>query len=227
MHNSFRNPLIIDGGTHDVVNNVIYNWGDIAGEIVDTDSNSFLNFVGNQFVPGRSSVRPGDAIIINGTDGAPQLYVQGNLSLERPTEDVDAWAVVTQGWGGDPAPRTSRSAVRFPSPPVTTWEPKEAMQRVLSQAGASKPRRDAVDQRLVADVMNRTGSVIDSPRQVGGYPKLATGTPPVDGDHDGMPDTWEQQRGLDPDDASDGNLSPEADGYTNIELYLHSLLQVQ
>ena len=66
--------------------------------------------------------------------------------------------------------------------------------------------------------------VIDSPRQVGGYPKLATGTPPRDSDHDGMPDSWEQQMGLNPNDPSDSSLSAEDEGYTNIELYLHTLL---
>ncbi len=225
VHNSFRNPLIIDGGTHDVVNNVIYNWGDIPGEIVDTDSNSFLNFVGNYYLPGPSSVLPSDAVIINGTDSTPQIYVEGNFSVRRPTEDVDEWAVVTQGWGGEPAPQANRASGRFPTPPVTTWSPKEALELVLSQAGATKPRRDPVDQRVVADVANGSGSIIDFPGQVGGYPNLATGTPPLDSDHDGMPNSWEQQMGLNPNDPSDGSLSPEAIGYTNVELYLHSLLQ--
>lgn len=192
---------------------------------MDTDSNSFLNFVGNYYLPGSSSVLASDAVIINGIDSTPKIYVEGNLSVRRPTEDVDEWAVVTQGWGGEPAPRAYHASVRFPTPPVTTWSPQEAFKLVLSQSGATKPRRDPVDQRVVADVTNGSGSIIDSPGQVGGYPKLATGTPPLDSDHDGMPDSWEQQMGLNPNDSSDVSLSPEADGYTNIELYLHSLLQ--
>ncbi|HIE29531.1 TPA: hypothetical protein EYP66_19855 [Candidatus Poribacteria bacterium] len=50
-HNDFRNPLISKGGTHDIVNNIIYNWGVLAAEITDYNSNSFLNFVGNYFRP--------------------------------------------------------------------------------------------------------------------------------------------------------------------------------
>jgi hypothetical protein len=38
-----------------------------------------------------------------------------------------------------------------------------------------------------------------------------------------MPDRWERQMNLNPDDASDGNGDLDADGYTNIEEYLHSL----
>jgi hypothetical protein len=171
------------------------------------------------------TILPSDAVIINGTDSTPQIYVDGNLSVRRPTEDVDEWAVVTQGWSGKPAPQAYRAAARFPTPPVTTWSPKEAFKLVLSRAGATKPRRDPVDQRVIADVTNRSGSVIDSPGQVGGYPELATGTVPLDADHDGMPDSWEQQMGLNPSDPADGSLSLEVDGYTNVELYLHSLLQ--
>ncbi len=223
-HNSFRNPLIIDGGTHDVVNNVIYNWGDLPGEIVDTDSNSFLNFVANYYLPGPSSVVPGDAVIINGSDGTPRIHVEGNLSQRRPHDDLDSWAVVTHGWSGDPAPQASRAAARFETPPVTTASAAQALDDVLKRAGALVPKRDAVDERVVADVTNRSGSVIDSPAQVGGYPTLSTGTAPRDSDHDGMPDSWELRMGLDPEDPADGNLTSEAGGYTNIELYLHSLL---
>lgn len=225
VHNSFRNPLIIDGGTHDFVNNVIYNWGDIPGEVLDTDSNSFLNFIGNSFLPGPSSALPNDAIIINGSRGRPRIYVEGNRSERRPAEDVDQWAVVAQGWDGTPAPQTCRAPARFPTPPVSTWTPQEALTRVLSAAGATKPRRDSVDRRVVDDITNGSGAVIDSPTQVGGYPGLAFGAPSPDADHDGMPDSWEQSMGLDPHDPSDASLTQETGGYTNIELYLHSLLR--
>ena len=76
----------------------------------------------------------------------------------------------------------------------------------------------------MGDVRNGTGSIIDSPDEVGGYPKLATGEPPVDSDHDGMPDNWEIEVGLDPNDDADGNGDMDGDGYTNVEEYLHSLL---
>jgi hypothetical protein len=58
---------------------------------------------------------------------------------------------------------------------------------------------------------------------VGGYPILASGNAPVDSDHDGMADDWEQEMGLDPQDASDGIGDLDGDGYTNVEEYLHLL----
>ncbi len=98
------------------------------------------------------------------------------------------------------------------------------MEIVLAEAGATAPQRDEVDRRIIDDVKNRTGKIIDSPDQVGGYPNLAGGTPSTDSDHDGMPDEWERQMNLNTDNASDGNGDLDADGYTNIEEYLHSLL---
>jgi hypothetical protein len=74
--------------------------------------------------------------------------------------------------------------------------------------------------------MVRTGKVtfdkgiIDSPDEVGGYPKYQ-GTPYVDSDGDGMPDAWEKQFGLNPNDASDAAMDKDNDGYTNLEEYLN------
>jgi hypothetical protein len=222
-HNGFRNPLINGGGTHDVVNNVIYNWGEIPAEIVDNDSNSFLNFVGNYFRPGPSTQSVPFDIVINSEGGTPQIYVQGNIGAKRPMPAISEWALVTHGWGERPAPEKYRSHNRFPTPPVTTWTAEAGLEKVLAGAGATRPQRDPVDQRVVGDVQNRTGRIIDSPKDVGGYPKLKGGTPPADSDHDGLPDDWERPRGLNPEDASDGNRDRDGDGYTNIEEYLQSL----
>jgi hypothetical protein len=75
----------------------------------------------------------------------------------------------------------------------------------------------------VADVKNGTGSIIDSPDQVGGYPVYNRGVAPTDSDGDGIPDEWERRAGLDPANPSDGNAVGR-DGYTNLERYLHSLM---
>jgi len=41
----------------------------------------------------------------------------------------------------------------------------------------------------------------------------------LDADHDGMPDAWEAQYGLNPTDPSDADMDPDADGFTNFEEY--------
>jgi len=47
------------------------------------------------------------------------------------------------------------------------------LERVLASAGARPKDRDVVDQRIVADVRARSGRIIDSQDEVGGYPTAA------------------------------------------------------
>ena len=106
-----------------------------------------------------------------------------------------------------------------------------AYESVLAQAGASF-KRDAVDARVVHEVRTGTATyngsktgykgIIDSQSDVGGWPELNLAPAPADTDNDGMPDAWETQNGLNPNDATDGN-GIHASGYTNLEMYLNSL----
>ena len=111
---------------------------------------------------------------------------------------------------------------------------KDAFESVLSLAGASY-KRDAIDTRIVEETRKGTYTyegtnggtlgMIDKPSDVGGWPNYANGTAAVDTDGDGIPDEWEKKHGLNPNDKSDGakyNLSPS---YTNLEVYLNSLVE--
>jgi hypothetical protein len=112
------------------------------------------------------------------------------------------------------------AAIDMPS--ITTSDAATAFQNVLAHAGASRPGRDAVDLRIVTDVRNRTGGVIEHQTDVGGWPQLAAAPAQPDTDRDGMPDAWELAHHLDPTDRSDGVRTSHT-GYTNLERYLHEL----
>ena len=225
-HNDFRNPLIIEGGTHDFVNNVIYDWGVLCAEVVDYDSNSFLNFVGNLFLPGPSTTGPYE-ILINPERGTPRIYVKDNIGSRRSDSSAGDWNVVKYSWGPEQyAPESYRSLGPFAAPPIGPCGATDALEQVLTLSGATLPARDSVDERVVAGVRNKAGKIIDSPADVGGYPQLAHGTPPVDSDHDGMADDWEKQKGLDSNNPTDANGDRDGDGYTNIEEYLNSLTEI-
>jgi len=99
----------------------------------------------------------------------------------------------------------------------------EAYNSVLNYAGASK-KRDAVDERIITQVKNGTGNIIDSQIDVGGFPTLVSGTAPKDTDEDGIPDTWETTNGLNPNLKADGAQYIITDKYTNLEVYLNSLV---
>ncbi|MBW7991635.1 MAG: hypothetical protein FVQ84_16700 [Planctomycetes bacterium] len=83
--------------------------------------------------------------------------------------------------------------------------------------------RDAVDKRLMNDIKNRTGKLLDSQDEVGGWPKLKSKPAPKDADRDGMADAWETANNLDPKNPNDRNGDAHKDGYTNLEEYLNSL----
>lgn len=72
----------------------------------------------------------------------------------------------------------------------------------------------------VPDKSKKCG-IIDSQKDVGGWPELKSLPAPIDSDSDGMPDEWEKQFGLDPHDPSDTAKDNDKDGYTNIEEYLN------
>ena len=101
---------------------------------------------------------------------------------------------------------------------------KEAYESCLKQSGCSLAR-DAVDERLIESILNKTGKVIDSQDEVGGwdrYPAIVR-PPGFDTDQDGMPDAWEGKLDLNPDDPADGNQDRDNDGFTNLEEYLNGL----
>jgi hypothetical protein len=59
---------------------------------------------------------------------------------------------------------------------------------------------------------------------VGGWPQLEEGTAPTDSDNDGMPDDWEIENDLNPNDSSDATEKDLSNYYTNLEVYLNELV---
>jgi hypothetical protein len=108
-------------------------------------------------------------------------------------------------------------------PEVQTSDALTAYELVLADAGASFPIRDEVDARIINDVNDGTGGIIDDEEQVGGWPVLDSAEPPADIDGDGMPDEWEIANCLSPYNPDDAATDRDGDGYTNIEEYINWL----
>ena len=114
--------------------------------------------------------------------------------------------------------KNTNSAYTFK--PVTTHASKNVPPLVLTWAGARPWSRDEPDTRVVNDVYDKTGKLVNSPGESGGYGSLDKGKTLKDSDGDGMPDTFEQAYGTQPNKA-DNNGDIDGDGYTNLENYLH------
>jgi pectate lyase len=223
-HNKARNPRLGDNydkppyPTFDVRNNVIYDYGDIASGL--TQGVLKVNYVANYIRPGPSS-KAGTPIHIGGPSDL-RFYIRENVfeGNEGLTADNSLFF--------DPVMIDGKRQVQTVADPfnmlaVTTISAHQAYEAVLQMAGASLPHRDPVDARIVEEVRQRKGSIIDSQTQVGGWPELKSTPPPVDSDNDGMPDSWERSHGLNPKDASDSAADKNKDGYINLEEYLNSI----
>jgi pectate lyase len=216
-HNNDRNPRNSSSGLVDAVNNIVYDYG-IRGMNV-SDSGGVIvpqNISANYFKPGPSTENFAYGVHVSEEGAGASLYVDGNLEQDR-SGDIQAESYMVH-----PDDRQFLVSTRHPAPAVTTTSASQAYDEVLAGAGTRVPILDAVDQRIINDVKNGRGRIIDDPSEVGGWPSLAPGMPPPDADHDGMPDDWEASHGLDPSDPSDGQ-TVAGNGYTNVENYLNGL----
>lgn len=222
----------------DFVNNVIYNWGHnnvYAGE------GGNYNIVNNYYKYGPSTSKPVMYRVANPWSKLPSIgfgkwYIDGNY--------VDGSREITKNnWGGVTIEKEKTSdvdVVKVNSSPfqliaVTTQPAKDAYESVLKNVGAVLPKRDTLDGRIINEVKNRTGRMIDvqggyphgTPYEqtVNAWPTLISLPAPKDTDSDGMPDEWEKKNGLNPNDASDASSLKLHKFYTNIEVYINSLVK--
>lgn len=220
-HNSQRNPMLKsdESGTFQVVNNVFYHWRYFGAQIGDGEAITRVNFIGNYYKPGPET-RTNRYEVLVGT-GA-EVYVEGNIGPRRTENTQDEWSLVGDIYNFEqPAATKYRVDTPFDAPEIDVWPALEVYDDILENVGATKPKRDIVDQRVIQDVINGTGKMIDHPDEVGGWPKLANGTPYVDKDQDGMSDEWETGYGFNPNQSDDANQDADGDGYTNIEEFLN------
>ena len=221
-HNVERNPLVSVDTRSEVINNVIYNWKTRGLNLGNCypEHGEQSDVIGNYFKKGPDSRDL--CFQISDCWKNSQVFVSGNIGPGRPANTGNEWGLVRNDV-------INRIKVynRLIDPSMITIQPvTEAYDLVLKNAGANIPRYDDVDVRIINDVKNGTGHIIDSQDDVNGWPVLDKGVPPADSDHDGMPDEWEQANGLDPAKHSDAygtNLSDE--GYTNIEVYVNSFFE--
>lgn len=215
-HNDERNPRIKNTGLVDFSNNVVYNYGDSAGWITNDYGEARVNFINNYFIPGPSTQASVYELEIDQlSEHNIAVFISGNIGPNRPNQSLAEFEIV------EPDAREFLITKPHLAPRVTTTSAAVAYEQVLATAGATRPMRDAVDQRIVQEVRSGTGRIIDDPSQVGGWPALATGTPPADDDHDGMPNSWETTQGFNPQNPADSRGDADADGYTNVEEYLN------
>jgi len=226
-HNDFRNPRPGgDRGTllnFDFTNNVVYNWGRTPAGYVTSDNNPLgdglnMNYVGNYLRPGPDTPSSPLAFTVSGDLTQAAIYAQGNAMEDNPAGTADNWQMIVRNAG-----TLTKQTTPFDLGVITVTDAATAYDAVLGWAGATPWNRDSVDLRIIEEVLNGTGQIIDSQSEVGGWPDLGEVHRPADWDTDldGMPNWWEELFDhLDPS-VADHNGDLNGDGYTNLEEYLN------
>ncbi|MAD80229.1 MAG: pectate lyase [Planctomycetaceae bacterium] len=186
----------------DFRNNVIYDsTGYSAADPVR------MNYVGNYIR------RPRGAVFRIGGE-ATRIYAKDNYLDGKKEQPDDNWRLIS---GAKPG---NKQVEPFPFAKVKSQSAQAAFESTLFEAGATLPKRDAVDARVIRQIQSSKGNLIDSQDQVGGWPRFSQAEATRDSDNDGMPDSWERKYKLNPN-APDGNKDTDRDGFTDIEEFLN------
>jgi len=260
--NISRNCSVGMNGSFNFINNTVFNWWNRT--VDGGDNTSYMNVINNNYKPGPITpegkpiawriVKVENGRSPEGRGQFGRAYVSGNKTWGNAEVTADNWKGGVQA--GDQFVTEENEQLwtmvhmekPFEMAPVTIMPTDEAYDFVMKHAGASFPKRDAVDTRVMKQV--KTGKIfyakdakehqplyvkrrlpadsykqgiITDPQQVGGLPTYKSVAGPVDSDKDGMPDQWEEKYGLNPNDASDANGDLSGDGYTNIEKYINGI----
>ena len=206
---------------------------------------SNFNIVANYYKPGPATkqgeltYRIANPSFRNETDDFGKWYIADNVveGNEKVSEDNKNGGVQTD---------INFEKIRLDEPwlsmPIYQQTAAEAYKIVLDNAGAILPKRDATDSRIIEEVRGgyatfegesykkehkvadntKVCGIIDTQNDVGGWPELKSEPAPADTDRDGMPDKWELQNDLNPDNAGDRNKLGDQ-GYTMLEIYLNNI----
>jgi pectate lyase len=226
---SDRNPRVIGGENIDIVNNVIYNWRNSPSQ----GNPRSLNLIKNFYIKGPMSNKSSSLVAWD-----PRVEAGGTLRTGTVFESGNLTEGFTTVRGG--ASNVYAKALFSPYSITAEDSPQDAYNKIVNDAGADLQVsgadgkliviRDSVDQRIINNLVTRTGTFFNgvNANGVGGFPSIAwptlmAGTPAADSDNDGMPDAWEGlyfgniSRGS----STDSNADLDSDGYTDLEEYLN------
>ncbi|MBS7458172.1 pectate lyase family protein [Coralloluteibacterium stylophorae] len=172
-HNFERNPLF-KGGVHGaVLNNLIYNPGQraihynlIAWEWEGEDYQDGVMDIRGNVLRGGMDTAEGLPLLTFGGSGDLRAHLADNIAVDRFGQPLPTSGRYTTG----PA-RLVETDTGMDLPRGFALRPAaEVEEAVLAEAGARPWDRDPHDIRIIADVVEGRGRILDSQDQVGGYP---------------------------------------------------------
>ena len=169
--NTGRNPSIGWGGVFNFVNNIVYNWVHRTAD--GGEFSTMSNFINNYYKPGPLTPKDSNVgwRILKSESRSENLfpykqygrvYADGNIMEGYDAITKDNWAGGIQTADKDGVLAEDELAIMhskepFVMPHITILPNNQTFDYVLNNVGATIPKRDIVDERVVDEV--RTGNV--------------------------------------------------------------------
>lgn len=217
--NQSRNPKA--KAKIEYINNVIYNWGSSGFVGGHSAEDHYQDIVANYFIAGPNS-SPNFLAMFTATD---HVYHRDNIVDLNKDGKLNGRPITTQDFVKQTATMLTGPSM-LPKSNVKISTPQQAYQTIIAQVGSSL-YRDAIDNRIIGYVtsLGKAGEIYKSEAEVGGQPAVAEKHSTLkDTDEDGIPDEWEKANGLKAGQQADAQ-QVSANGYTNLERYLNSLIR--
>ncbi|HEX8411794.1 MAG TPA: right-handed parallel beta-helix repeat-containing protein [Thermoanaerobaculia bacterium] len=152
-HNLERNPRLKGGATALVRDSVMYNWGSACVGVGAKGNDQMLTpaevtLAGNVAIAGPDTR---GKVFVKGLDPGARALVRDNLIFSLGIAD--------------------KNVIVSEAPASLSANPRQSAERALRRAGSRPARRDPIDTRIVRSVITGTGTIIDSQKEVGGYPE--------------------------------------------------------
>jgi len=171
-HNMQRNPYFKGGVRGVVVNNYIFNpgrkaihYGLPAGEWKGNEHvTGQMAIVGNVLEHGRNTPPDMPLFVLSGS-GPVDVFARDNIALDRSGQEVRIIGT------------TNKKCRRVDVPPlwpdaIEVMAAADVKNYALKNAGARPWDRNAIDKRIIREVREGTGRIINGEREVGGYPRM-------------------------------------------------------
>lgn len=227
-HHDSRSPrLDRELQNTDFSNNVIYDWGQTNSAYGAepysynnvTQNKSIVNWENNYYKYGPATaaklrsrifdvsnslnVKPYSSFYFNGN------YVFGDESVTKNNK----LGINNSGYAD-----FLNSAVDMGEYSYTAADAGTAYNYVLQNAGATLPKRDAIDARIINDVKNQTGRIINNADEIGGFIENQSVSRVFE-----IPNDWKEENGM--GNAKETDIVPSGDnaGYTWIEAYVNDM----
>ena len=163
--NKDRNPLFKGGARGVIANNYIYNPGGLAiGYIIVADE-----WEGHSFEAGKLSVVKNvlqygndtrDISLVYANQGPCEIYMDGNIAKNRFGNDIPQYK-------SDPELLVNNIPVWNDN--ILLVETKNLLENMSRHIGARPWERDEIDTRIINNVINKGGRIINLETEVGGF----------------------------------------------------------